>query len=283
VSTAEPPNARVPALVVGAGPTGLGAALALRARGRQVTLVEAEPAERQRPGSRAIYVHRETLRLLEGAQPGLGREVAARGLVWHTRRTFWRDREVFARRYPPPTSDPLPPFTSLPQAEVERCLLRACETAGVVIVWNTPITGVETTPDGVTVTTASGQRWTAAYLVAADGAHSTVRRVLGIAMEGNRSANTFVVVDVAEDPGQPMDVARTFYYEHPAVGRRNALLVPFVGGWRIDLQCFDDDDPAAFGGTEGVRRWLPRVMPASYAERITWVSTYRNEARKPPA
>jgi 3-(3-hydroxy-phenyl)propionate hydroxylase len=47
------------------------------------------------------------------------------------------------------------------------------------------------------------------------------------------------------------------------------------GGWRIDLQLFDEDDPAEYSGVEGVRKWLPKVMDAKYAERITWVSTYQ--------
>lgn len=56
---------------------------------------------------------------------------------------------------------------------------------------------------------------------------------------------------------------------------RNVLFVPFKGGWRVDLQLLAGDDPDAFGGIEGVRKWLPKVMHPKYADRITWVSTYR--------
>jgi 3-(3-hydroxy-phenyl)propionate hydroxylase len=94
-------------------------------------------------------------------------------------------------------------------------------------------------------------------------------------MEGGRSVNSYVVVDVAEDPSHPLKRERLFHYEHPAVGHRNVLLVPFVGGWRIDLQCEETDDPEHFSGREGVKTWLPQVMPAEYAERISWVSTYQ--------
>src|SRR5690606_31484946 len=48
----------------------------------------------------------------------------------------------------------------------------------------------------------------------------------------------------------------------------------FAGHWRVDLQCLPGDDPDAFSGEEGVRQWLPKVMPARYADRVTWVSTY---------
>ena len=58
------------------------------------------------------------------------------------------------------------------------------------------------------------------------------------------------------------------------VGFRNVLFVPFAGHWRVDLQCQPTDDPHAFSGADGIRRWLPRVMPAKDADRVTWVSTY---------
>ncbi|MBV9232377.1 MAG: FAD-dependent monooxygenase [Chloroflexi bacterium] len=269
------PQAPQEVLVVGAGPVGMAAALALRAKGRPVTILEAEPEGRARPGSRAIFVHRASLQLLEQISPGLGWELASHGLVWPTKRTFWRGRQVFVRHYPPTWSDTLPPFSSLPQVEIERYLYTACKAAGINFVWNASVNEVETTPDGVKVTTESGQTWTANYLVGADGSRSSVRRALGIAMEGSRSTNSYVVVDVAEDPDEPLDRERVFHYEHPAIGGRNVLLVPFVGGWRIDLQCNDDDNPEEFSGMEGVRQWLAKVMPPKYADRITWVSTYQ--------
>jgi 3-(3-hydroxy-phenyl)propionate hydroxylase len=159
--------------------------------------------------------------------------------------------------------------------EIERYMFAACQAAGINFVWNASVNEVETTSDGVKVTTESGQSWTSNYLIGADGSRSSVRRALGIAMEGSRSTNSYVVVDVAEDPDEPLEKERVFHYEHPAVGRRNVLLVPFVGGWRVDLQCNDDDNPEEFSEREGVRRWLSKVMPSKYADRITWVSTYQ--------
>ncbi len=261
-------------LVAGAGPVGLSAALALRSRGRSVTVLEAEPENRSRPGSRAIFVHKESLKLLEQICPGLGHKIAEHGLVWPTRRTLWHGRTVFVRHYPSPDPTALPPFTSLPQAEIERFLVEACKEAGVTFAWNMAVNGVETTLDGVTVTTP-GHIWTADYLVAADGSRSVIRHALSIPMEGNRAKNSYIVVDVAEDPDHPLKPERIFHYDHPAVGGRNVLLVPFSGGWRIDLQCLDNDDLDKFSGIEGVRQWLPKVMPFHYADRITWVSTYQ--------
>ncbi|MDQ3973862.1 MAG: FAD-dependent oxidoreductase, partial [Actinomycetota bacterium] len=142
-------------LVVGAGPVGLSAALALRAHGLAVTVLEAGSADRRRPGSRAIYTHGTTLRVLERLHPGLGWRLSDHGLVWPTRRTTWRGREVFARTYPPVPPGSLPPFTSMPQVETERHLFDACKRAGVEFVWDCPADDVETTPEAVRITTGS--------------------------------------------------------------------------------------------------------------------------------
>ena len=127
---------------------------------------------------------------------------------------------------------------------------------------------------GVTVADRGGGRLEADYVIGADGSRSNVRTSLGIPLEGPRTENAFVIVDAAEDPETPLPVERIFHYEHPAVDGRNVLFVPFAGHWRIDLQCYPDDDPDAFGGADGVKSWLPLVIDAAYADRVSWVSTY---------
>jgi 3-(3-hydroxy-phenyl)propionate hydroxylase len=262
-------------IVVGAGPVGLSAALALASIGHVPTVLEAEEQGRARPGSRGIFVHGESLRLLERFSPGLGKELIAHGLVWPTKRTTYRGKEVFARTYPRFPPDRVPQFTSLPQVETERYLLAACAKAGVEFAWGSAVAGISVGEDGVRLTTQAASEWRAAYVVAADGARSAVRKGLRIEMDGSRSEGHYVVVDVAEDPAAPLPLERVFHYQHPGIDDRNVLIVPFRGGWRIDLQLHEGDNPEEFGSAEGVRRWLPRVMPAGYAERIGWVSTYQ--------
>ncbi len=262
-------------LVVGAGPVGLSCALALRARGMEATVLEARREDGPRPGSRAIYTHRASLELLEQMRTGLGSELARHGLVWSAKRTLWRGREVFARSYPPPAPDVLPPFTSLPQAEIERQLIAACRAAGVGLAWNQPVRELAASPAGVTATTEEGRVWTADWAIGADGARSVTRRAIGVAMEGSRSEHAYVIVDVDEDPDHPRPAERIFHYEHPAVGGRNVLLVPFQGGWRADLQCRPDDDPDELDRGAGMAWWVGEVLGDRYAERIRWVSTYR--------
>lgn len=263
-----------PALVVGAGPVGLTAALALRAQGIPVAVLETGAEDRQRPGSRAIFYHRQTLQLWESLRPGLGWEIRKAGIVWRTKRTFWGSRQVYERTYPAPKPDEWPNATNLSQIDVEHILYKHCQEAGVRFAWNQEISDTTTTSDGVLLRTASGKEWQARYVIAADGSRSRVRESVGIKLEGPRIPDAFVIVDVAEDSTDPVNLERRYYYYHPAVQKRNVLVVPFRNGIRVDIQLRRGDDPNRFNDLAGVKRWLPCVLPPKYAERVTWVSTY---------
>ncbi|WP_179202934.1 FAD-dependent monooxygenase, partial [Streptomyces griseiscabiei] len=102
-----------------------------------------------------------------------------------------------------------------------------------------------------------------------------VRRELGIPLEGTHGEGFHVVADIADIPGAELPLERVFHYEHPALGGRSVMRVPFTGGFQLDLQCRDDDATEEFGTREAVRRWLPDVVGDGYGERVLWVSTYR--------
>jgi 3-(3-hydroxy-phenyl)propionate hydroxylase len=168
----------------------------------------------------------------------------------------------------------LPAATSLPQVVTEQVLYQACLAAGIDFVWNTPVTGASAGHNVVSLETSTGASFKAPYVIASDGARSAVRESAGLKLEGPHTTNAFVIVDTAEDPSNPSPIERVFHYEHPGAGGRNVLFVPFAGHWRVDLQCHAQDAPDTFSGIQGVRKWLPSVMRADYAERVTWVSTY---------
>ncbi|HKS49164.1 MAG TPA: FAD-dependent monooxygenase [Amycolatopsis sp.] len=265
----------MPVLVAGAGPVGLAAALALRARDVPVVLLETDSPGRVRPGSRALYVHHDSLMLLESMSRGTGTRLAERGILWNVRRTLFEGRQVYARAYPPyQARDVMPPFASLRQADTERILLDACVHAGVTVQWNSEVVDVTPDADGVTVKTTEGITWRASHLLGADGARSTVRRSAGIDLRGSTADGFHVVVDIATT-AEEQRRDRVFHYRHPAMGDRHVLTVPYTGGFQVDLQCRATDDPEAIASPEMVRAWLPRVIGAVPDERITWISVYR--------
>lgn len=261
-------------IVVGAGPVGLTAALALRSFGRPVTVLEAGPDGRQRPGSRAIFTHSQTLQIFDRLSPGLGADLSTHGVYWNTQRTFYEGREVYAKTYPDPPAGTYPHFTSLPQVQIEAYLYARAVDAGVEFVWAQGVETVTSDDDGVRLATTGGGVWQAEYVIGADGAHSAVRKQIGARMEGDRDDGWYIVVDVAELEHPTLAQERHFHYAHPAVGR-NVLIVPFAGGYRVDLQLLDGDDPDQLASPEGVRAWLDAVLPPGYADRTTWVSTYQ--------
>jgi 3-(3-hydroxy-phenyl)propionate hydroxylase len=264
-----------PVVVVGAGPVGLTAALALRAHQLPAVVLEAEPADRTRPGSRATFLHRESLEHLESVRPGLGWDLTHHGLVWSTKRTYFGEDLVYERTYPPTDGSRLPHSTNLSQVAIEQLLLAACKEAGVEVVWGDAVAACSPGPDAVVLRTAAGREWRADYIIGADGGNSVVRDGASVVLEGPRVEDAFVIVDVAEDAADPLPPQRVYFYDHPAVGGRSVLLVPFAGGIRADLQLRPDDDPDRFNDERGVQQWIGRVLPARYGDRVSWVSTYR--------
>ncbi|MGW5453091.1 FAD-dependent oxidoreductase [Nocardia sp. NPDC003979] len=258
-------------VVVGAGPGGLSTALAAHALGVDVVVLERDPEDRARAGSRALFLHRDSLRLLERASAGLGRRLGERGLVWQRRTTMYRGRTVYSEELPTAAVDGLPPFTSLRQIDTEAILREAVAAAGIEVVYGVNIVSVQPEPTEVVARSADGSCWRSSYLVAADGSRSEVRESLGIALLGARSDSYHVVIDVA---GEPARKERIFHYHHPRLDGRHVLIVPFAGGCQVDLQCSADDDPDQWSGVDEVSRWLPLVLDDDGSHRVLWRARY---------
>ncbi|WP_083860875.1 FAD-dependent monooxygenase [Natrialba asiatica] len=264
-----------PVLIAGAGPVGMSAALALHARGIDATILEAESADRDRSGSRAIYVHGSTLRTLERVHPGLGTDLVDEGRVWPTRRTLFRGAEVFSRTYDSPGgSGDIPHFTSVPQVVTEDYMHDALDEAGIDIHWDAEVTTVESSPDGVRVETADGRERRGEFLIGADGGGSTVRKEIGANFEGDQSENAFLIADIEEIEDEQRELERVFHYDAPAADGRNVLLVPFTGGWRLDIQCIEGDDPEELSSEDQMREFIRDIMGERYEDNLQWVSSY---------
>lgn len=273
-----PDGDELPVIVVGAGPAGLMAALALRALDVQVTVLSDEPENRVRPGSRALYVHHESLATFERAHQGLGHDIAASGIRWTGLRTRWRQRVVYAKDFAPLTTGApashLPAYSSLRQIDTEKRLLTACRSVGVSFSWDSLVESVTTSPHEVRILLADGRELRARYAVGADGARSAVRRAISRSMDGGRSEAYHVVVDLADDPDHPAPALREFTYHHPGVGGRHVLVVPFAGGRQVDVQCRPGEEPDSLISDEAVSGWLPHVLGREYLDRILWRAPY---------
>jgi len=270
---------REPVVVVGAGPVGMIAALALRRRGVDVLVVEDEPEDRRRPGSRALVLALPTLRRFDAVLPGLAQavvEAEARNMRGGSSfETFYQGKRVFGMRMPDrPKAKKL--AVSLPQTVTEKIVYDAAVAHGVRFRWDSPVAGIETDAEGATITLASGEEIRSSYVIAADGARSAVRKALGIEMSGHTDATPFLIVDVDENPdAAAAPMPGLFHYGNPELDGRNVLRIPFSGGIRVDLQCLPTDDAEHLASPEGLREWLPKVVDPWHADHVQWVSTYR--------
>jgi 2-polyprenyl-6-methoxyphenol hydroxylase-like FAD-dependent oxidoreductase len=194
-------------LVVGGGLVGLTTALVLRHHGVDVTLVEKRDATSPQPKAR-----RFNMRSLEVFREiGLAETVheAARDLARHdhmaTGRTLVEAEQLPLWRPTGPgvsmqVSPELPCLVA--QDVLEPVLRRAAEDAGADVRFATELTSFTQDADGVAAELGDF-RLRAAYLVAADGARSTVRSALGIGRSGRGAigepnVNVYFHADLAD-------------------------------------------------------------------------------------
>lgn len=256
--------------VVGAGPVGLTTALELAVRGVPTVVLERKP-ELEPIGSRAIVLARHALATFR--RLGCG-EIAERGVVLDRARTYVRQTELFTIEFPRPAAGELPAFVNLQQTHTERALLaRSGDVrfgAGVI--------GLRQDADGVTLTTEDGEI-EASYVVACDGAHSTVRKLLGIGFPGKSFDDRFLIADVrAELPAFPRN-ERRFFFDPPSNPGRQVLVHPQPDGeWRIDWQVPPEADADAERESGALdRRVRALVGDASY--EVVWLTAYRFHQR----
>ncbi|HEY6738940.1 MAG TPA: FAD-dependent monooxygenase, partial [Actinopolymorphaceae bacterium] len=182
---------QVTVLVVGAGPTGLTAAAALAARHVDVRIVDR--ASGPATTSRANILHARGVQVLErlGALGTLpDQAVEPRGMAMHV-----GGRRLSTMRFAPLEGESVQAlFVS--QASVEAELRRRAEELGVRVEWNRRVTALDQDGDGVTVSLADGTSVRAAYVVGCDGAHSTVRDLVGIPFPGVPVVEKFLLADV---------------------------------------------------------------------------------------
>ncbi|WP_182422053.1 NAD(P)/FAD-dependent oxidoreductase [Aureimonas sp. ME7] len=181
-------------VIAGAGPTGLSLALALHHQGIRPLLLDRRVDWPNT--SRAGVVHAGTLEALEmlDVTPDLLREgirVPTFRMRDHDRALMTVDFSHLPTRYP---------FALMcPQDRTEAILRERLAMQGGVITGDANVTSSRRTRDGMEVTVQTSesiQTITADWLIACDGAHSTVRDTTGIAFEGAGYEQVFVLADV---------------------------------------------------------------------------------------
>lgn len=182
-------------LIVGAGPTGLAAALFLSHRGVSVRLIDAASGPTRT--SKALGVNPRTLDLLQDT--GVTAAIEAEGQDIRALRLHRRGRPLASITPDWAALGAAHPMQVLPQARTESLLTEALAAFGGAPERDLALTGLSQTADAVHAALSDGSSIAVPVVFAADGAHSAARKALGLDFPG----------DVWDEPWQLIDLDLT--------------------------------------------------------------------------
>lgn len=269
---------RRPVVVVGAGPVGLAASIDLALRGIPVVLID--DADHIGEGSRGICWAKRTLEIFD--RLGVGERLVERGVTWKFGKVFHGDDLVFAFDLQPEAGHKMPAFINLQQFHVEKALVeRAAEIETIDLRWNNHLIGLAPHNDHVrlSIDTPDGPyTLDADWLIAADGAHSSVRHLLGLSFSGVTFEDKFLIADIRMAADFPTE--RRFWFNPSFHAGQSALMHRQPDNiWRIDLQLGPDADATEEQKPEHVTARLKRMLGDRPFE-LEWVSLYRFNCRR---
>jgi 3-(3-hydroxy-phenyl)propionate hydroxylase len=267
-----------PVIVVGAGPVGLSLAIDLAQRGQPVVLLD--DADRIGEGSRAICFSKRALEYWD--RLGVGDRMVEKGVVWSVGRIFHGPSELYQFNLLPEPGHKRPAFINLQQFYAEAYLVdRVTELPAISLRWRNKVTALESRNDGVvlTIETPDGSyRLAGQYVVACDGARSSLRQMVGAEFAGRVFEDQFLIADVKMTAAFPTE--RWFWFDPPFHAGRSALLHKQPDDvWRIDLQLSPDADPAIEKRPETVRPRIARMLGHDQFE-FAWISLYKFQCRR---
>ncbi len=260
-------------IVVGAGPVGLTAALALAKRGLPSVLLAAE--QELVMELRGSTFHPPTLDLLDEFEmvPRMI-EVGLKAPTWQ-----FRDREtgpVATFDLALLAGDTNHPYrVQCEQWKLMRFVEAELRKLGADIRFGHEVTGVSQDDDGVTVTanTANGPvSVSGRYVIAADGARSAVRRTLGVEFEGFTYAELFWIASTEFPFEQTLtDIAYVNYIADP---NEWLVLLKVPGLWRVLVPAPENSDKDKLLSDEYMQSMLQRVVPRPVPYNIAHRSIY---------
>jgi 3-(3-hydroxy-phenyl)propionate hydroxylase len=270
----EDPGTRRPVIIVGAGPVGLAAAIDLAQHG--VASVVVDDNDTVSVGSRAICWAKRTLEIFD--RLGVGERMLAKGITWKVGRVYHRDRELYHFDLLPEGGHKMPAFINLQQYYVEQYLVeRAAEFPDLIEVrWRNRACQIENSASGVTLgieTPDGSYRLEADWLLAADGARSTIRTLLGQPFEGATFEEKFLIVDVRLDADYPSE--RRFWFQ-PRFDPSQSVLIHRQPDdvFRIDFQLGLDADAEAERRPGRAMERVRHVVGEEVRCEFEWCSVY---------
>jgi 3-(3-hydroxy-phenyl)propionate hydroxylase len=243
---------RHPVLIVGAGPIGMTAALVLARYGIKSVLIDRKDTFND--GSRAICIARPSMHILE--RIGAVAPFVEKALGWRFGRSYYRGEQIFRLEMPQPPGEKYLPMYNLQQQYIEKFLHDAVATSELIDMrWQSELSAIEHHNDGASVRISSPEgdyRLDADYVLAADGARSPVRSMLGLRLKGDNYEGRYVIADIRMDHDFPTE--RRAFFE-PAGNPGGTVLIHKQPDdiWRVDYQLREGESEADALKEENIR------------------------------
>lgn len=267
--------------IVGGGPVGLTLALDLGRRGHRVSLFSRLGFIAA--GSKAICFSKRTLEIWD--RLGLGQAIVDEGISWNVGKVFWGARKdpLFSFEVQKLDRQKRPAFVNLPQYRVEELLVAALAALpNVSIHWAHDVTAVRPGESsvGLTVATPDGPReHEARWLVACDGSHSPIRKMLGLDFKGREFEDHFLIADIEVMEERPAE--RCFWFDPPFNPGQSALFHKQPGHiWRLDFQLGREIDRADWNEPGRIDTLVREMLGADCRYRPVWSSIYKFQCRR---
>lgn len=277
------PTARHPAVVIGAGPVGLGVAIDLAQN--DVPVVVLDDNDKVSFGSRAICFAKRPLEILD--RLGCGAPMVEKGVLWDTGKVFFNTAETYKFELLAEDGHKNPAFINLQQYYLEEYMLnrlRALQAEGkpVDLRGRNQVSALSDNGDHVRLeidTPEGSYLLECDWLVACDGANSSVRKMLGHDFQGRVFEDNFLIADVIMEAEFPSE--RWFWFDPPFNRGQSALLHKQPDNvWRIDLQLGWDIDKDEEKKTENVMPRLRAMLGDGVDFELEWVSIYTFQCRR---
>jgi pentachlorophenol monooxygenase len=200
-----PNGTQTQVLIAGGGPIGLAAAIELTRRGVDCRIVD--PLLEPPQYAKAVGIQPRMLEFFE--QMGVLDRILDAAIQMHGQIVYVNGEHVAQVDFTVPADVPFG-FIAIPQYATERILRDELALRGVHVERGLRLTGFTQDADGVSATLAgNGGEHTlrADYLIGADGAHSAVRKALGLTFEGAAFEEQYVLGDVEVDWSLPRGYA----------------------------------------------------------------------------
>ncbi|MCA9707623.1 MAG: FAD-dependent monooxygenase [Myxococcales bacterium] len=266
--------ADVDVLIVGAGPTGLTSACELARHGIRPRIIDRSPTASDK--SKAFVVHARTLELFENmgmVEPVLASGSPASGITFYDGGAAIVTVELTGK-----IASKYPFIQIIAQSDTEKILAEHLASYGLAVEREVELCDFTDEGDHVRATLRRADGTTESVscraLIGNDGAHSTVRKQLGLPFEGAPYPNQWLLADMDLHWELPYDELSVFFHGtgttafFPLYGRRGRLM------FEVPDAPVDQAQPEPT--LDDVRRLCEaRAIPIRDVTNATWLAWFR--------